>query len=348
MNSRLMRFGLLVAMSAFVLAGSADAQTKPRSKTTRSTTKPKSKSNTQKSSAKNNAQVTAPPKKDSTPVVMLEAQIKLDTIRKSLRNDNAIERNLVKDRVPLSYEHIREDDAVYRQRLWREIDTHEKMNLPFVYKADDDNGNQRFLNIILNAIKSGEVTAFDATVDDRFTTPMPITRIAEILVGKPGVIQVPDWKNDPDGSKGLMKDSTVVPEYNPDKVEKFWIKEDVVFDKESSRMYVRILGIAPVMTIQNSDGSFRDVSPIFWVYYPDLRPLLAKFEAYNGKNYGARMSWEELFESRMFASRIIKSTVENPFDLPIKAYINDPILRLLEGDNIKEKIFNYEQDLWSY
>jgi hypothetical protein len=84
------------------------------------------------------------------------------------------------------------------------------------------------------------------------------------------------------------------------------------------------------------------------VYYPDLRPMLAKYEAYNGKNFGARMSWEELFESRMFASRITKSTIDNPADLPIAGYIKDNILQLLEGENIKEKIFNYEQDLWSY
>ena len=79
-----------------------------------------------------------------------------------------------------------------------------------------------------------------------------------------------------------------------------------------------------------------------------MRPLLAKYEAYNGKNYGARMSWEELFESRMFSSRVVKSTIDNPGDNFISAYIKDPILGLLEGDDIKEKIFNYEQDLWSY
>ena len=60
------------------------------------------------------------------------------------------------------------------------------------------------------------------------------------------------------------------------------------------------------------------------------------------------MSWEELFESRFFSSYIVKSTIENPYDLFVKQYINDPILRLLEGDEIKDKIFNYEQDLWSY
>jgi hypothetical protein len=60
------------------------------------------------------------------------------------------------------------------------------------------------------------------------------------------------------------------------------------------------------------------------------------------------MSWEELFESRFFSSYIVKSTLENPYDLFIKQYIKDDILKLLEGDNIKDKIFNFEQDLWSY
>jgi gliding motility associated protien GldN len=345
MNSRFLKFSLLVALGFFVLAGTAEAQTKRPVKKRTTTTK---KSNTIKNNANNNAQVLAP-KKDTVPAVAAkEPEIKLDSIRKSLRNDNAIERNLVKERVPLLYEHIREDDAVYRQRLWREIDVHEKLNLPFVYKADDDNGNQRFLNILLNAIKSGDVTAFDASIDDRFTTPITMKQITEALIGKPRIVEVPDWVQDPDGSKGIKKDSTIIEEYNPDIVEKFWIKEDVVFDKESSRMYVRILGIAPVKTVKNDDGSFRAATPMFWVYYPDLRPLLARYEAYNGKNYGARLSWEELFESRMFASRIIKSTIENPYDQFIAGYINDPILRLLEGDNIKERIFNYEQDLWSY
>jgi hypothetical protein len=50
----------------------------------------------------------------------------------------------------------------------------------------------------------------------------------------------------------------------------------------------------------------------------------------------------------MFQARIVKSTIDNPGDQDIENFIKDPILRLLEGDNIKEKIFNYEQDLWSY
>ncbi len=343
MKNCIVKFSLLAILLALTV-GAVNAQTTQRKSSKRTTTKGK-KSSSNKSSA--NTKAVAPAKDTTKPAAVVEADIKLDTPRKSLRNDAAVERLLIKDRTPLAYEHIREDDAVYRQRVWREIDIHEKMNLPFAYAATEDNGNQRFINILLNAIKSGEVTAFDPN-DDRFTTPMTFRQIAELLVGKPSSKQIPDYVQDPDGSKGIMKDTIVTPEFNPESVERYWLKEEWVFDKESSRLYARILGIAPLKTITEPDGTFRAVTPVFWVYYPDLRPMLAKYESYNGKNYGARMSWEELFESRMFASRVIKSSLDNPGDKYIQDYIKDPILQLLEGDHVKEKIFNYEQDLWSY
>jgi gliding motility associated protien GldN len=346
MKNRIIKLCLLLTVLAFT-AETVDAQVrkKPVRKAAKRGTTAKKKTTSNRNNNTANAAVAAPAMDTVKPVV--EAKLDIPPIKKSLRNDNAIERNLVKDRIPLNYEHIREDDAVYMQRVWREIDVHEKMNLPFVYKADGDMGNQRFIYILLNSIKNDSITAF-SPIDDRFTTPMPLQEIIKGMVGIPRIIQVPDLRQDPDGSKGLMRDTTIVDEFNPDKIERYWIKEDWVFDKESSRMHVRILGIAPLKTVTNDDGTYRDVTPIFWVYYPDLRPIFAKHEVYNGKNFGARMSWEELFESRMFASRIIKSTVNNPNDEYINMYIKDPILALLEGENMKERIFNYEQDLWSY
>jgi len=271
-----------------------------------------------------------------------------DSVKVSLRNDASIERNMIKTRTPLAYEHIREDDAIYRHKVWREIDIREKINLPFRYKADEDNGNQRFVNILFRSIKNGDVTAFDANVDDRFTTPMQIARVGELITGKCDSVQVIDWAKDPDGTKGVFKDSLVCRDFNPDDIIKYRIKEEWVFDKESSRMYVRILGIAPMKTYLDESGNLLGESPLFWIYYPDIRPVLAKYDVYNTKNFGGKMSWEELFESRFFDSKIVKSTIDNPYDLFIKQYVRDNILQLLEGENIKNKIFNFEQDLWSY
>lgn len=345
MKKRFIRFCLL-ALVFSLAAGVVSAQTTKKKHRTVGTSARRKHHTTQKTAPATAA--VAPADTAKPAMVIPDADIKLDTIRRSLRNDAIIERNLVKDRTPLPYLHIREDDAVYRQRVWREIDVHEKMNLPFVYRATEDNGSQMFIDILLQAIKSGQITAFDATVDDRFTTPMTYKQISESLVAKPHVIQVPDYAKDPDGSKGTMKDTLIQEEFSRDNIERYLIKEEWVFDKQTSRLYVRILGIAPEKDVKNPDGTLRIVTPVFWVYYPDLRPMLSKFEAYNGKNFGARMSWEELFESRMFASRIVKSTIDNPGDQYIMEYIKDPILRLLEGQNIHDKIFNYEQDLWSY
>jgi len=345
MSNNFFKLILLIVFIAFG-AASLHAQTKPKRTSTKRILSGK-KTTTNKNKGNAGAKLVEPAK-DTTPVAVVAPTLTLDTVRKSLRQDNIVDRNPVKDITPLNYEYIREDDAVYQQRIWREIDVHEKMNLAFLYRADEDNGNQRFISILLNHIKTGEISAF-SPIDDRFTTPITVGEITKQLIGDVKKINVPDWAQDPDGTKGIMKDSIISEEFNPDStVQKYWLKEDWVFDKESARMHVRILGIAPLRTIRNEDGSYRDVTPLFWVYYPDLRPMLAKYEAYNGKNYGARSSWEEIFESRMFTSRVIKSTYDNPYDQYIANYIKDPILRLLEGDNIKDKIFNYEQDLWSY
>ncbi len=280
--------------------------------------------------------VAAPaPANDSLPI---------KAVRKSLRPDEAVDTKEIKDRTPLTYEHLRADDAVFRHKVWREIDTREKINQTFNYKADENNGNQRFISILLKAIQDDAVTVF-SNVDDRFTTPMSKADVAKIVGGDEIDVPIFDSNGVQTGTKKMRN------EVNLDSFYKYRIKEEVIFDKESSRLYWRILGIAPVKSVITSMGVNLGETELFWVYYPDMRPIFAKYEVYNGKNFGARMSWEELFESRMFYGRIIKSTINNPNDMFIKNFrgmAENPILQLLEGETIKETIFNYEQDLWSY
>ncbi len=58
------------------------------------------------------------------------------------------------------------------------------------------------------------------------------------------------------------------------------------------------------------------------------------------------MTWEDLFEMRFFSSYVVKE--KNAFNREISNYIKDGVMRLLEGQAIKDKIFNKEQDLWEY
>ncbi|RYY54015.1 MAG: gliding motility protein GldN [Chitinophagaceae bacterium] len=266
-----------------------------------------------------------------------------EKVNPSLRNDNAFDKSSLNQRTPLTYEHLRWDDALFAKKVWRELDLREKLNQSFRYESVTDQGSQMFVDILLRAVLDGQVTAFE---DDRFSSPLTLDKIVSLTSGKTDTVEERDI-NDINKVKGYVVTRS---SFDPKSVSKLRIKEEWVFDRESSRMFVRILGIGVLKTeyFPNTTKE-RGTSSMFWVYYPDLRPTLARVEVYNPKNMGqARMTWEELFESRMFSSYIVKSTIDNASNKMIRNVIKDPILQLIEGDNIKEKIFNYEQDLWSY
>jgi gliding motility associated protien GldN len=341
MKKQFLKFFLLaVLLGGFAQVAEAQKKrTATKRSSTRKTTKTKTKASIQPTTATADTVAVAaavePPVNDSLPI---------KAVKKSLRPDEAVETTVLRERIPLPYEHLRADDAVYRHKIWREIDTREKINNPFNYSADEDNGNQRFISILLKAIQDSAVTVF-SNIDDRFTTPMTKSEVAKIIGGDEIDVPIIDSNGVTVGTKKMR------PEINLDSFYKFRVKEEVIFDKESSRLFWRILGIAPVKNVITSMGVNLGETELFWAYYPDMRPVFAKYEVYNGKNYGARMSWEELFETRMFSGRIIKSTIDNPRDMYIKNYkglSENGILQLYEGENIKEKVFNYEQDLWSY
>jgi len=335
---------LLICFCMFsALAVNAQKKTTKRAATKRSSTR-KTAGKTKAQIQPTTAQVDTVAAVAAAPAPVLPDSLPIKKVLKSLRPDEAVETTTLKDRTPLTYENLRADDAMYRHKVWREIDTREKMNLPFRYAADENNGNQRFISILFKAIQDSAVVVF-SNIDDRFTTPMSIGDVAKAIGGEPIPVKQYDSLGNETGV--IMKTR----EINLDSIYKFHLKEEVIFDKESSRLFWRILGIAPVMNVINSQGINLGESELFWVYYPDMRPIFSKYDVYNGKNYGARMSWEDLFEGRMFYGRIVKSTIDNPYDRFINQYpgLKDKgILQLLGGENIKEKIFNYEQDLWAY
>ncbi|MBC7947856.1 MAG: gliding motility protein GldN [Chitinophagaceae bacterium] len=330
----------LVAVCAFLVMADAEAQRTGRRRG--ATTPPANTPAETQQQTNNNAQPSGYNPYGNIPIRVDSSGVSDTTVRKSLRNDNAFDKSSVSARTPLTYEHLRADDALFAQKVWRELDLREKMNQPFRYEAESDNGSQMFINMLLKAVNTGQVTAF---ADDRFSTPMTLPELSQLTVGANDTVPRTDI-NDP--SK-VIEYVVTRASFDAKSVIKIRMKEEWVFDRESSRMFCRILGIAPLKTSFHPNGQEKGSSVMFWVYYPDLRPILTKYEVYNPKNMGqSRMTWEELFESRMFASYITKSTLDNAANRTIRGVIKDPILALIEGDNIKDKIFNYEQDLWSY
>lgn len=247
--------------------------------------------------------------------------------------DGVYERTIIKETPPLKYDHIREADVFWEKRIWRVLDVREKMNKPFVYPEAP------FINIILDAATSDnpEITLY-STIDDKFSEALDPSEASTIGVSVDTIITF-----DPETFAEQMK--VVRNELNWEDIKRFRIKEVWFFDEETSTMQVRILGIAPLREVFDDQGNFKYEQPMFWVYYPELRDVLARKEAFNPLNDAARMSWEDIFEMRYFSSYIYKES--NVYDRRIQDYMSGVDI-LLESEKIKNEIFSFEHDLWSY
>jgi gliding motility associated protien GldN len=242
--------------------------------------------------------------------------------------------DITSNRVPLQYEYVREADVFWKKEIWRLIDCREKMNLPFKYPK------RPFIQILIDAVKTGEVPAFGAN-DDEFRNPIPPDEALAMTGSTRDTVWVPDAAN-PDS----LVPTVITKDFDFEKVNRYRIKEVWYFNKQTSTMQVRIMGIAPVMEDYDEWGNFRGTKALFWVYMPELRKILVQNEAYNPFPDAVRLTWDDIFSLRLFSSVIYKE--DNVRDERIKDIYESPIDQLYQSEKIKEKIFNFEHDLWEF
>ncbi len=245
--------------------------------------------------------------------------------------DDIVEKRIIYERPVLEYQPIREADVFWEKRIWRVIDVREKMNLPFSYPEEP------FFTILMDAATNGEISVY-STEDDKFTHRLQGEEVASMGGSVDTVITF-----DPETYEEQVQ--VVRNDLNPEDVKRFRLKEVWFFDEQTSTMMVRILGIAPLIDINDDQGNFRYEKPMFWVYYPEIREVLARHRVFNVGNDASPTSWEDLLEMRFFSSYIYKES--NVQDRRLQDYLTGVDL-LLEADKIKNEIFNFEHDLWTY
>jgi gliding motility associated protien GldN len=245
--------------------------------------------------------------------------------------------NDLEDMKPIPQPAIRKADIMWSKRIWREIDMRQKMNQPFYYPVEPHNNWRNFITVILDALKEGSITAYDISNTDEFLVPLNYQEIMSRQVDTfHRVLTRPYPPYD-------QYDTVIYSEFDPTKVTRIRIKEDWYFDKKRSQMLVRILGICPVMMKERNDEEVRE--PLFWIYYPEARPVLAQAEVFNRYNDAARRSYDEILIKRFFNSYVYKE--QNVYDRRISEYAQG-LDALLEAERIKLDLLNFEQSLWEY
>ena len=215
--------------------------------------------------------------------------------------DDIVERKILQEQRFLAYEPIREADILWSKRIWRVIDVREKMNIGFMYP------NRPFFKILLDGIQNGDIAIFDTDEFKKKVTGEDLDKMLHSV----------DTQSVWDAETYQEEVRIIKNDLDYTNIKTFRVKEIWYFDKESSRLNCRILGIAPIQEKKNAEtGEVEYSLPMFWIYYPEARKYLTKEMVFNDRNDSAPGSWADLFDSRFFSSYIFKQSNVQDMRLP--------------------------------
>ena len=239
----------------------------------------------------------------------------------------------------INYTPLRQSDVMWSKRVWRTLDLREKMNHPLYFPVQPSNGLKSLTQVLFDGVKEGftsaeGITAFSAN-DDNFSVRLEKSEVEHMLLHH-------DTAYVPNSSGGMDTVSYPV-ELESSSILRYRIKEDWFFDRQRSVLDVRIIGICPVEEVIDQNGDYKGEKPLFWIYFNEARPLFANSFVFNRYSDSERRTLEDVFWKRTFSSYIYKES--NVYDRKIMEYKSNLDL-LLESKEIKDKVFNMEQDFW--
>ncbi|MBQ3751872.1 MAG: gliding motility protein GldN [Bacteroidales bacterium] len=263
---------------------------------------------------------------------------------------------------PVAYAPIRQADVMYYYTVWRTIDLREKVNHPLYFPSETKGTWRSLAQTIFDAIDMANPDKTDGVLPvyaDEMCT-MPTSR--EDLRGNLSEIsQIPEIDLETGEEIGMKE---LVVEYEPKQIISYNVKEIWYFDKQTSRFYVQILEIEPIIEHERASTSYdydseggesddNDVrgtmmkKRVGYIYYPELRPFLAKQEVFNVKNNAQRLSFDDLITwKRDFTSYIYKEA--NVYDRDIADYIANSRDQRIESERITDQLRTLESDLWEF
>jgi gliding motility associated protien GldN len=256
---------------------------------------------------------------------------------------------------PLPYGYVHDRDVLMGKTIWEIIDIDERINFPLYYPIDTafvGKDRRSLFDVLLRNIKEGKIT--EVYGDDYFNTKKTLKDMSSsfkfIDTTDAGKDEINNFYDDyMAGRKVLDKQFIDERTLTAQDISGYKIKGYWYFDKRQGELKYRLIGICPVTPEARDIGKDNpDVIDLFWVYFPSIRDVLHEAKAFNDKNSAMPITFDHLLNSRRFNGVIYKE--ENVYgDRQVADYMKDNAqMQLLESERIKEKIRNFESDMWNY
>jgi len=279
----------------------------------------------------------------------------LDAVRSPV--DGVYKKIHISEYKPMEFAPLREADVLWSQLIWSVVDLREKMNHP-MYFLTETKGNWKSL---MQAI-------LDATTDTTEANPSPLRVYDDEYVTIPYTIEGIKANTGVSVTKDIIKEwgeiidqQTIFTSWGAKEVFQYVIKDQFFIDKQRSVKDERIISICPMFwyeplnTFQSYDGGDDDMPGVTtrrwrrfgWMYFPEMRQMLATTETFNPQNNAQRRTYDDIFMQRRYSSFIrAEENVHNNRD--ISEYMVNGMDQRIEADRIKEKIRFREHEMWEY
>lgn len=241
---------------------------------------------------------------------------------------------------------IHESDIMYRKTILRAMDLREKQNKPVFSK------NKEITRLLIESTKRGEITPY-ATDSLKEGRKLTITEFDEAMSIPTSIdtmalydLYGPEWRVHPEVAPMLGSQF-----YFPQDLYQMQIKEDLVFDKQRSRMYFDIHAITILVPADHPQNVKGIEIPVASYEYKELVEKVFKDNPnavwYNPQNDSEHRNLADAFELRLFSSYIIK--VSNPSDAYlVDIYGGDQQKGILASQWAAFELLEYEHNLWEF
>jgi len=277
---------------------------------------------------------TVPRKQDTLNNVMsaipvVSGEVNPDTIPTT---DGFYQANSMEDAVPFAYPEVNKKNIRFYKRVWRDIDLKDEKNYILAIPGNS------LIEVVMKAIEKGKLSLYspdDDSFKGRLSAQEGMARFADSVL-------VPIF----DGEGNQIDSKMALNEFDPSRVTKFRVKEDIFFDKQRSRLETRIIGVAPLMNITTSAELAESVgaTPAFWLYFPQLRYSLVQVDISDPDKGLYDMTMDDFFVQNKFASTIVRESSPGMLQ-NVKESENGG--QLLDGRKVEEKLDAYKKKLWS-
>lgn len=241
---------------------------------------------------------------------------------------------------------IHESDIMYKKTILRALDLREKQNQPIFSR------NKEITRLLIEATRRGEITPYatDSLKEGRILTLAEFDEVMRIPTSLDTMalydMYGPEWKSNPEVAPMLASQF-----YFPQDLYQMQIKEDLIFDKQRSRMYFDIHSITMLIPADHPQNVKGIEIPVASFEYKELAENVFKDNPnaiwYNPKNEQEHRNLADAFELRLFSSYIIR--VSNPMNAYlVDIYGGDQQKGILASQWAAFELLEYEHNLWEF